>query len=111
MFREKIKRSWLIKPFYQLFALGYGRCQCCGMPLKYCETHDIMVSNSDGFAPICEYCWDNATEKEIQDGISKWLKEVTPDYPHTRWEYLEAFQNARFNKTDFYEYKQKHTIG
>jgi hypothetical protein len=97
--KEKIKRSWLIKPFYQLFALGYGRCQCCGLPLKYCDGHSIDVTKYDGFSPICEYCWEHATDDEVRKGIDKWINEITPDYPHTRWEYLEAFQNARDNKT------------
>lgn len=110
MYKEKLKRSWLIKPFYKLFALGYGSCQCCGLPFKYCKGHDIMVSKYDGFAPICEHCWEYATDDKVRKGIDKWLRYVTIDYPHTRGEYLQAFKNERYNNTDFYEYKQKHTI-
>jgi hypothetical protein len=110
MYKEKLKRSWLVKPFYQLFALRYGRCQCCGLPWKYCDGHSINVTEYDGFAPICEYCWETATDKKIKKGIDKWVNEVTPEYPHTRWEYLQAFKNERYSNTDFYEYKQKYTI-
>jgi hypothetical protein len=93
MDKEKIKRLPVIKQMYQLAALGYGRCKCCGMPWKFCNGHSINVTKYDGYSPICEHCWETLSYDELRAGIDKWLRNVTPFYPHTRGEYLEAFKN------------------
>ena len=96
MDKEKIKRLPVIKQMYQLAALGYSRCQCCGMPWKFCEGHSIMVTKYDGFSPICEYCWNTQPHGKVRKAVDKWLRQVTSEYPHTRGEYLLAFTDEWF---------------
>lgn len=96
MDKEKIKRLPVIKQLYQIAALGYGRCQCCGMPWKYCDGHDIMVSTHDGYYAVCEHCWNTLPYENVKKGVDKWIKDVTPDYPHSRSEYRLAFIDEWF---------------
>lgn len=96
MDKEKFKRLPVIKQMYQLAALGYGRCNCCGMPWKYCVGHDIMVTKYDGYHAVCEYCWNTGPYTKVKDGVNKWINQVTPEYPHTRGEYRIAFIDEWF---------------
>lgn len=68
---EKIKRVPLISFFYRIFHIGYGTCGVCGLPWSNCSTHTIKMTEHEGFFPVCEYCWEHTSIKQIKQACTK----------------------------------------
>ena len=63
---NKIKRFNIVVFFFRLSAIGYGSCEKCGLPWKYCQNKSVPTSYGSGTFATCQYCWDHSSLYELK---------------------------------------------
>ena len=97
------------KPFVTLFqasAPGFSRCAKCGLPWKYADGHDVNYTDSRSFFVMCRYCWERATNEEIDKAIRELVESWGTDSGYTLQHYLQcAMMDKAGNPLFVDEYK------
>jgi hypothetical protein len=74
---------WLLRQVRNLLGAGYSGCGICGDRWNWKKEHTVNYAPHRGAFPVCEECWQNASDEEIISAAYELASEWVVQRPHS----------------------------
>lgn len=106
---KRLRRLPYVAKMYRAMNPTYSTCLICGLPWNKCGEHHTITMRectddhcSEGFFPVCEFCWQHAGLPAILTAVRRlhnmWLQQDC--HPYDIDDMIEATKRDYFKESD-----------